>query len=266
MEPSTETAAGRSTNSAMTTQYLPPPRPGADGGAVPAPDPETAGGHPPHDGSAHGMDGDSRRRWSRTSAGVLTATAVLLAGALVTHLVMTFLSLAPPNALRIGNQRTINSYLEPEFTQNWRLFAPDPLQRNAAVGVRLKTVRGDGTTRFSEWVNLTAQDVKEIKGNPAPSHAHQNMLRNAWDTSENWHGPNNRPKGIRGRMAVDYLKRIALQRVGRQWQGERITAVQIAGRYTMVSPPSWSSEEPSDTTTYQVRPWWPVTDQDYKGL
>ena len=108
--------------------------------------------------------------------------------------------------------------------------------------------------------------MDEIQGNPAPSHAHQNLLRNGWDNSENWHGPNNRPKGIRGTMAVDYLKRIALQRVGRQWKGEQITGVQLAGRYTTVSPPSWSSEEPSDTTTYRVRPWWPVTDQDYKGL
>ncbi|UUU31516.1 DUF5819 family protein [Streptomyces sp. CA-210063] len=251
----------------MTTQYLPPPRPGAHEDAFPTAEPETAGAHPPRDSDpARATDGDTHRRWSRTSVGVLTATAALLAGALVTHLVMTFLSLAPPNALRIGNQRTINAYLEPEFQQNWKLFAPDPLQRNAAVGVRLRTTADDGTAHISEWINLTAQDLDEIKGDPAPSHAHQNMLRNAWDNSENWHGPNDLPKGIRGKVAVAYLKRVALQRVGRQWEGERITAVQLAGRYSKVSPPSWSSEEPSDTTTYQVRPWWPVTDQDYKGL
>ena len=144
MEPSSESAAGRSTSAAMTTQYLPPPRPGTHEDPFPAPDPETAGAHPPRNGSTHGTDGDTCRRWSRTSVAVLAATSLLLAGALVTHLVMTFLSLAPVNALRVANSKTIDSYLQPEFTQNWRLFAPDPLQRNVAVGVRLRTTGGDG--------------------------------------------------------------------------------------------------------------------------
>ncbi|MEV2193055.1 DUF5819 family protein [Streptomyces phaeochromogenes] len=250
----------------MTTKYLPPPRPGADEGTFPAAEPETAVGNPPRDGSGHGTGGETHRRWSRTSVGVLTTTAVLLAGAMVAHLAMIFLTQAPPNALWVGNHRTIESYVQPEFGQNWRLFAPDPKQRNDAIGVRLQTAGTDGTTHTSEWINLTSQDVAEIQGNPAPSHAHQNMLRNAWDNSENWIGPNNLPRGIRGEVAADYLKRIALQRVGREKRGEQITGVQLAGRYTMVSPPSWSSEQPSDTTTYKVRPWWPVTDQDYKGL
>ncbi|MCX5557499.1 DUF5819 family protein [Streptomyces sp. NBC_00038] len=193
-------------------------------------------------------------------------TALLLAGAMLVHLGMIFLTLAPPNALKVGNQEAINSYVQPEFGQDWKLFAPNPKQRNDAIGIRLRTMGNPGSPHISQWINLTAQDVAKIQGNPTPSHVDQNMLRIAWDSSDSLHGPTNRPKGIRGQVAADYLKRIALQRFGRQWQGERITAVQLAGRYAMVRPPSWSSEEVPDTTNYRVLPWWPVTDQDYKGL
>ncbi|MGW8761429.1 DUF5819 family protein [Streptomyces sp. NPDC055815] len=247
MEPSSECAAGPPTATAPATRHLPPPRPG-DG----APAPEAEAGTGP--------------RWSRASVGALTATGVVLAGALVTHLAMIFLTLAPSNAVRVAHSGTIDSYVRPEFAQDWRLFAPNPKQRNDAIGVRVRTTGADGTTHVSDWINLTAQDVAEIQHNPAPSHVHQNMLRIAWDNSEAWLDSGNRPRGPRGEVAVNYLKRIALQRVGRDRQGERITGMQLAGRYTMVQPPSWSTEDAPDTTTYRMLPWWPVTDQDHRGL
>ncbi|MFF8377937.1 DUF5819 family protein [Streptomyces sp. NPDC015661] len=245
MEPSSECAAESLTTTVAPTRHLPPPR-SSDGAPATAP--------------------DTGPRWSPAAAVALTATAVLLAGALVTHLAMIFLTLAPANALRATHGKAIDSYVQPEFAQDWKLFAPNPKQRNDAIGVRLRTGGTDRAVRTSDWINLTAQDVAEIQGNPAPSHVHQNMLRIAWDNSEAWLDAGNRPRGIRGKVAVDYLRRIALQRVGRDWQGERITGMQLAGRYTMVQPPSWSSEDAPDTTTYRMLPWWPVTDQDYRGL
>ncbi|MGW0823317.1 DUF5819 family protein [Streptomyces sp. NPDC002845] len=198
---------------------------------------------------------------------VLAATAVGLVGALLVHLTMIFLTLAPPNAVKAEYGEVIRSYVQPEFGQDWKLFAPNPKQRNDAIGARLRTVGDDGASpRLSEWINITAQDVAEIQGSLAPSHVHQDMVRRAWDNVDSRLGSDDRPKNARGEIAVDYLKRIVLQRVGRAWRGERIVGVQIAGRYTMVRPPSWSTEEPSDTTAYRVLPWWPVTDQDYKGL
>ncbi|MFE1250962.1 DUF5819 family protein [Streptomyces sp. NPDC058735] len=178
---------------------------------------------------------------------------------------MIFLTLAPGNVLKARGQALIDAHVQPEFGQDWKLFAPNPKQRNDSIGVRLQTT-GPRGRHVSEWVNLTDQDVTVIKGSPAPSHVHQNMLRIAWDNSEAWHGPGDKPKGIRGQVAGAYLKRVVLQKVGRSWRGEPITAVQIAGRYTTVAPPSWTAEEVPDTTTYRVLPWSPVTDQDYEGL
>ncbi|MEU6540794.1 DUF5819 family protein [Streptomyces sp. NPDC047000] len=200
------------------------------------------------------------------SIGLLASTAVVLATALLVHVTMIFLTLAPANVLKTRDQALIDSYVQPEFGQDWKLFAPNPKQRNDAIGVRLRTTGAHRVQHVSGWVNLTDQDVTAIKGDPAPSHTSQNMLRIAWDNSEALHGPDNQPKGVRGVVAGAYLKRIVLQRVGHRWRGETITAVQIAGRYTMVPPPSWTGEETPDTTTYRVLPWWPVTGQDYKGL
>ncbi|MFI1562871.1 DUF5819 family protein [Streptomyces sp. NPDC020490] len=267
MEPPRKSAAVHPVGEAASgTHCLPPPRPGTEEGGPVPPGFVTArarvrGGEP-----APGAVSAPDRPWSRLSVALLTATAMVLAAALLVHLAMIFLTLAPTNVLKTRDQEVINSYVQPEFGQDWKLFAPNPKQRNDAIGVRLRTTGARGARHVSEWINLTDQDVAAIKGALAPSHVNQNMLRLAWDNSEALHGPGDRPTGIRGVVAGAYLKRVVLQRVGHRWRGEPVTAVQIAGRYTMVPPPSWTGEETPDTTTYRVLPWWPVTDQDYKGL
>ncbi|MGA5191820.1 DUF5819 family protein [Streptomyces exfoliatus] len=234
-------------------------------GTVPPQSPPPPG--PDDDGEPAPPARDEPRRWSRASVAALTATAVLLGGALVTHLSMIFLSVAPPNALSVEHGDTVDAYVQPEFGQDWKLFAPNPMQRNEAVGARVNTLAADGRPHASEWINLTDRDIETIRGNPAPSHADQNMLRRAWDAYIATHSvTDNRPKGVRGAMTGDYLKRVVLQRIGRTLNGERIVSLQVGGRFTMVDPPAWSSEQPSDTTDYRLLPWWKVTDQDYRSL
>ncbi|MFK0238412.1 DUF5819 family protein [Streptomyces vinaceus] len=206
-------------------------------------------------------------RWSRKAVTSLAATALTLAGALLVHLALVFLSIAPANAASAAHRNTIDAYVQPEFGQDWKLFAPNPMQRNDAVGVRMRTRSADGRYHVSDWVNLTAQDIETVRGNPAPSHLHQNMLRRAWDAYVANHSlKNDIPKGARGRLTGAYLKRVVLQRTGRSWNGGRIVSVQVAGRFSLVDPPSWSPETPSDTTDYRLLPWWPVTEQDNRGL
>lgn len=206
------------------------------------------------------------RRWSRWSAAVLIGTALTLAGATVLHLAMLFLNVAPSNALTARHGERINAYVYPEFGQDWKLFAPNPQQRNEAVGVRLRIGGAGGPARTSRWINLTARDIEEIRGSLAPSHVHQNMLRRAWDRYAASHDDGDRRKPREDDVTAAYLKRVVLQRIGREWRGEPVTGVQIAGRFTVVSPPAWSSEAEPRTTDYRVLAWWPVTDRDYRGL
>src|SRR6476660_1106458 len=90
----------------------------------------------------HGISGLS----SVTARIVIALTvAVVVVGAAV-HLGMVFLSVAPSNPLSQRYSTTINDYVYPEFEQNWKLFAPNPLEENDNVQARAEVLMPDGTS------------------------------------------------------------------------------------------------------------------------
>lgn len=206
-----------------------------------------------------GMPG---RAWSPPALAVLaTGAAVLLSGTAV-FLGALFLSVAPPNSLSQRYQDQVNGLVYPEFEQNWKLFAPDPLQQNISVDVRARTAVGDGG-----WVDLTAQDIAAVRGNPFPSHADQNLLRRAWDFYDSTHNAQDEsPIGTRGRLSEEYLKRIALQRIGPTLLGAPITGIEIRSATVAVPAPPWSTQRWSTEPQYRQLPWWPVDTADHQGL
>ena len=209
----------------------------------------------------------SGRRWSGPSRLVLGFAAVLLGCATAWHLAAVFLSVAPPNTLSRRYQAQINAYVYPEFEQNWELFAPNPLQDNIAVEVRVRTLAPGGARPQSGWIDLTAQDIARIRDNPAPSHADQNLLRRAWDYYTSWHNQSTGASlGYGGPLSQEYLKRIALQRIGRDWHGNPVTAVQFRSASTPVTGPAWTGAPRTAATSYGVLAWWPVTAEDDQGL
>lgn len=215
-----------------------------------------------------GVEGDTATHVRfTTSLAVLTATAVTLLGAVLWHLGMVFLTLAPANSVTNRYQQTINGYIYPEFGQNWQMFAPNPLAQNVSVGARVQTMRPDGTRHTWDWVNLSFAHLEAMKHNPVPSHLDQNVLRRSWDFYTETHDLKDKPtNGIRSALSTEYLARIALQRFGRQWNGERIVRVQLASRTTAVAPPKWTGQKAPDTTAYRILPWWPVEEKFYKEL
>ncbi|WP_377270314.1 DUF5819 family protein [Peterkaempfera sp. SMS 1(5)a] len=212
---------------------------------------------PPPAGNAEPPATAAGRTWSTPAQAALSLAAVLVIAGTVWHLGAVFLHVAPSNSISQRYQKQVDAWVYPEFEQNWKLFAPNPLQQNIAVDARVTTLGSDGSHHVGEWVGLTAQDVSGIRHNPAPGHVDQNLLRRAWDV---YNG------GQSGDLFQRYLKRIALQRIGRQWHGEQIIQVQLRAGTANVAPPSWSSERWSTEPTYRELEWWPVTDQDYVGL
>jgi hypothetical protein len=237
------------------------------------PDPESLG-DPGGSGSPDGgpSDGPDRpqqadRVWSTPALVALAMTAVLLAGATAWHLIAVFLHVAPGNSVSQRYQQQVNDWIYPEFEQNWKLFAPNPLQQNITVDARLQTLGSDGRHRTGPWIGLTAQDLAAVRHNPAPSHVDQNLLRRAWDFYVETHSEQgDNTGGSRGDLAQEYLKRIAIQRLGPAGQHEQVIEVQVRSGTTGVAPPPWSTEKWSTDTTYRVAPWWPVNDQDFLGL
>ncbi|MFD7505084.1 DUF5819 family protein [Streptomyces sp. NPDC059850] len=207
--------------------------------------------------------GEPERTWSLPSLALLTATAAVLLGAALWHLAMVFLSIAPPSPVRHAYAPVIEAHVYPEFAQDWKLFAPQPLRANVRVDARVRTVEGSGARRTGRWTSLTARDIEGVRHSLLPSHADQNLLRRAWDFYRDTHDRREAPTAARGALSAEYLKRIALSRLARS---EGIVAVQLRSRAVPVTPPRWSAHAPVRNAPHRTLPWWPVTHDDHRGL
>ncbi|NEC70526.1 DUF5819 family protein [Streptomyces rochei] len=197
----------------------------------------------------------------RYQVGALVALAVV-AAAVCAHLGLVFLHVAPSNTLTKQHGAAVDEWVFPEFEQNWKLFAPNPLQQNISVQVRAEVSTADGEIRTTGWYDLSAEDGRAIDGNPVPSHTQQNELRRAWDFFVATHDSEDRAVGLRGTLSESYLRRIAVLRLERNdaaGPGGVVERVQYRSRTTNVEPPSWSGEKVSDRPTVRELPWWTVS-------
>ncbi|MFK4111876.1 DUF5819 family protein [Streptomyces sp. NPDC002176] len=197
-------------------------------------------------------------RYRLVAGGALAVVAAVAA----VHLGMVFFSLAPANTVTKRHGKAVEAWVYPEFEQNWKLFAPNPLQQNIAVQVRAQLRTQDGDLRTTGWTDLSAQDGAAIDGNLLPSHTQQNELRRAWDFLGTTHGTDNRPVGVRGALSEQYVRRIVVLRLGRDEAISRVGTlqrVQVRSRTVNVIPPGWSGEKVSTAPAYRVLPWWTVT-------
>nr|WP_106978723.1 MULTISPECIES: DUF5819 family protein [Streptomyces] len=193
---------------------------------------------------------------------VVAALALSLIGLLAcAHVAMVFLHVAPSNTLTKQHGKTIDDWIYPEFEQNWKLFAPNPLQQNVAVHVRAEVAGEDGR-RTTRWMNLTHEDTQGIRGNLFPSHVDQNELRRGWDFYVNSHDSDNRPNGMRGELSERYVRRIAMLRLSERDYGGTIERIQLRSATSSVAPPPWSTEKVSTRPVHRVLPWWTVTPDD----
>ncbi|MFJ2739624.1 DUF5819 family protein [Streptomyces sp. NPDC087440] len=194
---------------------------------------------------------------------IVAALALALVGvtALV-HLGMVFLHIAPSNTISKEHNQAVSDWINPEFEQNWKLFAPNPLQQNIAVQSRAQIQTKSGQWRITEWIDFSAKDAQEIRGSLLPSHTAQNELRRGWDFYTNWHNDKNESLGMRGDLSARYVRRIVLERMSELDMGGRVVRIQVRSATTSVKPPSWSTEKISTKPVYRTLPWWTVTQAD----
>ncbi|MGW4849932.1 DUF5819 family protein [Streptomyces sp. NPDC004288] len=200
---------------------------------------------------------------------VVVAVALAVAAVFAcVHLAMVFLHVAPSNTLTKRHGEAVGDWIYPEFEQNWKLFAPNPLQTNISVEVRAETVAADGSSRTTGWIDLTAQDIEAIRHNPLPSHTQQNQLRRAVDFYVNTHPEGQRVEGLRATLAEQYMRRLAMLRLdavegpdGRAL-GPEARRVQLRTVSRPVPAARWSTEKHRTTPGYRDFPWWNVTDAD----
>jgi hypothetical protein len=215
------------------------------------------------DGEPEGAGGLSAlSRPSRILVVIATGATAL---AVAFHLLMVFLHVAPENTLSAQQNKLVSAYIYPEFEQNWKLFAPNPLQANIHVWARAQIEKSDGDTQTLGWVDLTAMDIAKIRGNPIPSHTEQNELRRAWGFYTGAHGDDGKPIGERGILSQQYLQRIVESRFGPRLNGGDVIRVQVRTGTTTVPAPPWTDEKTDTATSWQVLPWWTVSQDDQQG-
>ncbi|MER6847941.1 DUF5819 family protein [Streptomyces flaveolus] len=258
-EPPDEPDRPAEPSAARTGPSAGPPAVAPDGPPMPQAVAGAAGTGPPRTGVA--------ALSPRYQVGAVLALAVV-AAAVCAHIGLTFLHVAPSNTLSKRHGSVVDEWIYPEFEQNWKLFAPNPLQQNISVQVRAEVSTSDGGIRTTGWYDLSAEDGRAIDGNPLPSHTQQNELRRAWDFFVATHDSHNRPVGLRGTLSEAYLRRVAVLRLDRSDAAEpdgAVQRVQYRSRTTNVPPPDWSGETVSDRPVYRELPWWRVPADEAQG-
>ncbi|WP_307707265.1 DUF5819 family protein [Streptomyces sp. V1I6] len=198
-------------------------------------------------------------------AGTGVAVALCLAVTLA-HLLLVFLYVAPSNTISKAYNQQINAWVRPMFSQNWRLFAPDPQSVNRQVSARVGHTMPNGTTHVSDWIDLSSMDDSAVKHSVFPSHTAQNMLRQAWNSYLKTHGSDDQPNSERGLLIQQYLRNIAADRVTAQRGGTfdsiqlRVTTLPIAApRPADGARPAAAAPAPAST---RYLPWWKVDSHD----
>ncbi|MEW2129152.1 DUF5819 family protein [Streptomyces sp. NPDC005435] len=227
--------------------------------------------HPRPEGRHHAPPTDAPSGVAALSPAYRVAAAVALgivAVVVCVHLGMVFLSLAPANTVSKQHGKAVEAWVYPEFEQNWKLFAPNPLQQNIAVQARAELRTEDGGVRTTGWIDLSAEDGDAIDHNPVPSHTQQNELRRAWDFLVATHNADSRPVGTRGALSEAYVRRIVVMRLGREADVRNegvVQRVQVRSETVNVPPPPWSAERISTRPVYRELPWWTVPAGDITG-
>lgn len=199
------------------------------------------------------------------TAGTGAAVALCLA-VTVAHVILVFLYVAPPNSISKAYKQQVNAWVRPVFSQNWRLFAPNPQSVNRQISARVRQTAPDGTTQVSGWIDLSTIDDAAVKHSVFPSHTAQNMLRQAWNTYLRTHGSDNRPRSERAVMIERYLRNIAADRVRAQ-RGGAFDSIQLRVITLPIAAPRAAGDfrPPAATSTRaqpRYLPWWKVASHE----
>jgi hypothetical protein len=81
---------------------------------------------------------------------VVALTAAVCTGLLAIYVITTFLYLTPPNPIKARHFPAILRVEHPFFSQNWHLFAPNPVRTNQILAGRCRT-----GSQVTEWKDLT---------------------------------------------------------------------------------------------------------------
>lgn len=193
---------------------------------------------------------------------ILGAVAALLAAAAALHLGIVFLHNAPDNALKNEYQTQIRGYLYPELKQHWSLFAPGLPQRDTVLHARVQVELPDGQEVVTDWTDITATDLDELRYNPLPSRTRM-PLRKGWSDVQRTHDDQGNAQGPAAVASERLVTRIALPRLAPTFpEGGTVRRIQFRTVTTTVEPPPWQRAGSTAQPTTRDHAWWDVRTAD----
>lgn len=92
---------------------------------------------------------------------VLYAIPVFLSILIISHFSIVIADVIPYNPITNKHQQSIDQYMNPVFSQNWHLFAPEPVAHNDGIQVKVEFA----DSRDSGWVDITTPMIDEMHKN-----------------------------------------------------------------------------------------------------
>lgn len=87
---------------------------------------------------------------------------LVIAAIAVFQMLSVTLAALPTNKLSSSLSST-TSYLNPFFTQNWRLFAPNPISDDRTLWFRGEYVSESGDTQTTDWIDWTSVELDLVR-------------------------------------------------------------------------------------------------------
>ncbi|MED3038000.1 DUF5819 family protein [Bacillus tropicus] len=81
------------------------------------------------------------------------------------HASMTVLYNSPINPIKVKLGFIIDNYMNPLFSQNWNLFAPNPVSTNMDIVTRGGYKDSNGNEKTTDWVNITKTFTTNLQNN-----------------------------------------------------------------------------------------------------
>ncbi|MEU8663532.1 DUF5819 family protein [Actinoplanes philippinensis] len=186
------------------------------------------------------------------------AVVGLCAAAALTHVLMTFLHVAPSNPISERYRAQINAWITPYFEQNWLLFAPNPEPIRTQIFGRTGWTNTAGQRENSDWVDLTAADNAAVTHNVYPSRTNQAMLHRAWNAYAEAHGEDEVSVDEYSLLRAENLRNIATRRLA-EVSPHPFQVIRLRVVATPILPPGETTPTDENKPYTRLLPWWNVT-------
>lgn len=180
-------------------------------------------------------------------------TSTILSLVLLVHFAFTFIYLSPPNPFRAKYWDTIYAYMNPYFTQNWKLFAPKPANQHLNLDIRVQFVDASGKVKQTKWQSITQPVVQELQKNRFSTNMRLSEFQDALVSDYVWGNKESRMQAFQSMQAyVDYILKS-----GKYSVPGTIKYIQLRAVVNKF-PDYKNKEKPDSAGTFRYYPtnWW----------